>query len=396
MIEITNPENVGMSSRHMNKINATMQDFINQGKYPGIATLIARYGKIVHFGCYGKLELAADQPILAESLFRIYSLTKPITSVAALMLYEQGYFNLDDPVSKWIPEFKNFKVLHESTNFEKELDDLETEITFWHLLTHTSGLGYGYDTEATEPIEEVYREAKLLSPIFALQFPLPEFIQKIAKLPLAAQPGTAWHYSLAHDVLGYLIGLISGKPFDMFLHEHIFEPLDMQDTSFYVPKGKLERFGPLYGPPEENGVSVLLDDVATSPFIRPDIVPSGGVGLISSMPDYFRFMLMLANGGELDGVRLLKQDTVSEMTTNQLTDSVFPVRFSSGLVPDLGFGLGIGVQVTSVPQFGWLGWSGTGAWIYPHEEMIVIAMSQASNWEAIDALTIMAREAITN
>jgi CubicO group peptidase (beta-lactamase class C family) len=395
MIEITNPENVGMLSRRVNKINATMQDLINQGKYPGIATLIARYGKIVHLGCYGKLDLAADQPILAESLFRIYSLTKPITSVATLMLYEQGYFNLDDPVSKWIPEFKNLKVLHESTNFERELDDLETEITFWHLLTHTSGLGYGYDTEATEPIEEIYREAKLLSPILALQFPLPEIIQKIANLPLAAQPGTTWHYSLAHDVLGYLIGLISGKPFDVFLHERLFEPLGMQDTSFFVPQAKLERFGPLYGPPQESGASVL-DDVATSPFIRPDIVLSGGVGLISSMPDYFRFMLMLANGGELDGVRLLKQDTVSEMTTNQLTDSVFPVRFSSGPVPDLGFGLGIGVQVTDVPQFGWLGWSGTGAWIYPHEEMIVIAMSQARNSEAIEALTSMAREAITN
>ncbi len=391
MIETIAPESVGMSSGRLSDMHTAMQAFIDQGKLAGIATLIARRGQVVHFGCYGKLDLAANKPIQPDSLFRIYSLTKPITSVAALILYEEGHFNLNDPVSKWIPEFSNFKVLQESASADIELGVLTKEITFWHLLTHTSGLGYGINTE---PIEEIYRESKILSPILTLQFPLPKIIQKVSELPLAAQPGTTWHYSLSHDVLGYLIELISGKPFDVFLREHIFEPLGMQDTSFYVPQGKLERLGPLYGAPDENGLSIL-DDVITSPFVRPEAVPSGGAGLVSSMPDYLRFMLMLANGGELDGVRVLKQSTVTAMTTNQLTGSTFPVRFNNEPLPGMGFGFGIGVQVTDEPQVGWNGVSGTTAWIYPREEMIVIAMPQALfNWEASDTLLRIAREAI--
>jgi CubicO group peptidase (beta-lactamase class C family) len=395
MIEISNPESVGMSSSRINEIDATMQEFIDQGSYPGLSTLVARYGKVVHFGCYGKLDLATNKPVQPESLFRIYSLTKPVTSLAALMLYEEGHFNINDPVSKLIPEFKNFKVLKDSTKFENELDNLEEEITFWHLLTHTSGLGYGISPEPPDPIEEMYREANIFGPIATLQFPLPEIIQKVAELPLATHPGTTWHYSLAHDVLGYLIGLISGKPFDVFLRERIFEPLGMQDTSFYVPQDKLERFGPMYSASNEDGISIL-DSVATSPFIHPDIVPSGGSGLISNMPDYFRFMLMLSNGGELDGERLLRPDTVTEMTTNQLTGSAFPVRFSGGPWPGMGFGLGIGVQVTDAPpQVGWIGWSGTTAWIYPRDKTFIITMSQSHNFEASDTLSNMVREAIT-
>lgn len=394
MIEINNPESVGMLSNHINKIDAAMQKFIDQGKYPGISTLVARYGKAVHFGCYGKLDLATNKPLQPESLFRIYSLTKPITSVAALMLYEEGHFNLDDPVSKWIPEFKSFNVLRDSTKFDSELDNLEEEITFWHLLTHTSGLGYGFNSEQTEPIEKIYREAKLLSQILTLQFSLSGIIQKVSKLPLASQPGTTWHYSLSHDVLGYLIGLISGKPLEVFLRERIFEPLGMQDTSFYVHQEKLERFGSMYNAPHEDGFSIL-DEVNTSPFIRSDIVPSGGIGLISSMPDYFRFILMLANGGELDGERLLRPNTVTEMTTNQLTGSAFPVRFDDEEWPGMGFGLGIGVQVTDAPpQIGWIGWSGTSAWIYPRDHTFIITMSQSRNWEASDTLSNMVRESI--
>jgi CubicO group peptidase (beta-lactamase class C family) len=168
----------------------------------------------------------------------------------------------------------------------------------------------------------------------------------------------------------------------------------MPDTSFYVPQGKLERFGPLYSAPDANGLSVL-DDVTTSPYVRPDVVPSGGAGLVSSMPDYLRFMLMLANGGELDGVRLLKRSTVTAMTTNQLVGPTFPVRFNNEPWAGMGYGLGVGVQVTEVPQFGWIGVSGTTAWIYPREEMIVIAMPQALfNWEASDTLLRMAHEAL--
>jgi CubicO group peptidase (beta-lactamase class C family) len=391
MIETIAPESVGMSSDRLKEIDTTMQAFVDQGKFAGIATLIARRGQVVHYGCYGKLDLAANKPVQPDSLFRIYSLTKPITSVAALMLCEEGHFNLDDPVAKWIPEFNHFKVLPESASTNSELETQTKEITFWHLLTHTSGLGYGFDTGL---IEEIYRDAQLLSPILTLQSPLSQTVQKMAELPLAAQPGATWHYSLAHDVLGYLIGLMAGKPFDIFLRERIFEPLGMPDTSFYVPQEKLERFGPLYSAPDENGLAIL-DDVTTSPFVRPDAVPSGGAGLVSSMSDYLRFMRMLANGGELDGVRLLKQSTVTAMTANQLTGPAFPVRFNNEPWPGMGFGFGVGVQVTDEPQIGWIGVSGTTAWIYPRQEMIVIAIPQAFfNWEASDTLLRMAREAI--
>ena len=397
MIKINAPESVGMSSSRLNEIDVAMQSFIDEGKLAGISTLIARRGKVVHLGCYGKLDLAANKPVQADSLFRIASLTKPITCVATLMLCEEGHFKLDDPVSKWIPEFKNFKVMQDNTNINSELADLETEITFWHLLTHTSGLAYGWNREPQEqlePIEDIYYNAKISRPL-GLQLPLPEMIQKIAELPLAAQPGATWRYSLAHDVLGYLIGLISGKPFEAFLHERIFKPLGMPDTGFYVPQDKLDRFGPFYRATEENGLSVL-DDLAASPYIRPDKVPSGGGGLISSIVDYSRFMLMLANGGELDGVRLLQQDTVTAMTTNQLTGPTFPVRFGSEPWPDMGYGLGVGVLVTDAPQVGWIGISGTSAWIFPSEEMIVIAMPQVFlNWEASDHLEKIAREAIS-
>jgi len=231
----------------------------------------------------------------------------------------------------------------------------------------------------------------MINPIAVLQLPLQEIIQKLTKLPLATQPGTRFRYSLAYDVLGYLVGLISGKPFNVFLRERIFEPLGMHDTSFVVPQGKIERFGPLYSAPGENGLSVI-DDVTTSAHIRPDKVLSGGGGLVSSMPDYLRFMLMLANGGELDGVRILKPDTVTAMTTNQLGSNMGGPHFGA---QQQGYGLGVGVSVAGAPRFGWLGISGTMAWFYPRKEMLVMAMPQAYfNWEASDTLLRMAREAI--
>ena len=394
MIEIIAPEKVGMSSKRLKDIETTMQTFVDQSKLAGISTLIARRGKVVHFGCYGKLDLAANKPLQPDSLFRIYSLTKPITSVAALMLYEEGYFDLDEPVTRWIPEFKHFRVLPQSTSSSKDFGMLEKEITFRHLLTHTAGLGYGFNTE---PIEELYREAQIMSvnPIPALNGSLTELIEKVVKLPLTAQPGTTWHYSVAHDVVGYLIGIISGKPFDAFLRERVLQPLGMQDTSFNVPQEKLERFGPLYSAPGEDGGLSVLDDVATSRFVTTTVIPYGGGGLVSSMPDYFRFLLMLANGGELGGIRLLKQDTVTAMTTNQLYGSTFPVRFNNEPWPGMGYGLGIGVQVIDPIHIGWIGLSGTSAWIFPREDLIVMAMPQAAGYsEASDVLLKMAHDTI--
>ena len=391
MIELVAPESVGILSERLVAIDAAMQAYIDQGKFAGISTLIACKGKVIYFGCYGKLDISRGAPIQPDSLFRIYSLTKPIVSVAALMLFEDGHFDLNQPVYKWIPEFKNFRVLQDSYSSNGATSALETDITFWHLLTHTSGLGYGWG-EPTDLIDKIYQEAQLISPFsLRLHYPLPELVQRVCTLPLATQPGVRWHYSLSHDVIGYLIEVISGKTCEAFLREHLFAPLSMFDTSFFVPSEKLARFGPLYSYSEEDGLTIE-DEVATSQFIRSDVVPSGGGGLVSTMPDYYRFMSMLANGGILDGVRVLKQNTVTMMTINQLSGSAFPVGFDDPW-PGMGYGLGIGVQTLESRQIGWIGISGTTAWWYPQDEMIVIALPQALfNWEASDRLLGMAGE----
>jgi CubicO group peptidase (beta-lactamase class C family) len=369
-----------------------MQSYIDEGKFAGISTLIACKSKVIHFGRYGKLDLRTGTPVRSDSLFRIYSLTKPIISAGALILYEEGYFDLDEPISNWIPEFKDLRVWQEHDRVNEATTALMTDITFWHLFTHTSGLGYGFG-EPTHPVDKMYQDAKLLHPPLTLKYPLPELVRRISTLPLVAQPGATWHYSLSHDVLGYLIERISGKTCEEFLRERLFTPLGMDDTSFFVPPEKLARFGPLYSYSEQEGLTVV-DEVVTSPFIQSDVVPSGGGGLVSTMLDYYRFMLMLAQGGTLDGVRILKQSTVTTMTTNQLSGPTFPVRFDDPW-PGMGYGLGIGVQTMESSQIGWIGISGTTAWWYPQEDMIVIALPQALyNWEASDRLLEMASELI--
>lgn len=265
--------------------------------------------------------------------------------------------------------------------------------------SHTSGLGYGFGAY-DDPVEEIYREAEILSEIVTLQTSLPEMIPKLASLPLANQPGAAWRYGLAHDVIGYLIQLISGQPFDVFLKERIFEPLDMLDTGFYVPEEKRDRFGPMYSGPEK-GVLSVIDKHDDSPFLDPAGAPSGGTGLVSTMSDYSHFLDMLTNGGRWGNDLVLAQDTVKQMTTNQLKGGQFPVRFDDPW-PGMGYGLGVGVQTDHVPKegwpagvFGWIGVSGTIAWVYPKESVYVVAMPQVGfYWDAADAFQKLVYEAI--
>jgi CubicO group peptidase (beta-lactamase class C family) len=397
--ETATPEQVGLSFSRLADLHAAMQAFVDQGKFAGIATLIARRGQVVDFRQYGLLDIAANKPLRPDSLFRIASLAKPITSVATLMLHDEGLFDLDDPVSKWLPDFKNFKVSLNPAGEPLELVNLEKQITFRHLLTHTSGLGYGFMGGL---IEDLYASLKVFSPTFTFQYPLSEFVRKLPALPLVAQPRTIWSYSLAHDVLGYLISVISDTPFDVFLRERIFGPLEMLDTGSIVPPDKLERFGPLYRPrgADESALAVV-DEVASSPFVTPGAFPSGGGAMVSSVPDYFRFASMLANGGELDGVRLLRPTTFTAMTTNQLPSSAN----GEGVFCECdGYGLGVGVRVVGDPAtglgtgaFGWSGGFGTTAWIYPVEEVILIAMSQSFfDLTAVDTFVKMAYEAIVS
>jgi CubicO group peptidase (beta-lactamase class C family) len=371
------PEDAGLSSSRLARIDESMQAFVDQGKVAGLATLVSRRGRVLHRRGYGKLNLATGQPVQDDSLFRLASLTKPITAVAMLMLLEQGRFDLHDRVSRWIPEFADLKVYQGAPGGQVELAELERPLTVRHLLTHTAGFAYG--VEPNDPVAGRYREAGFFSSLFVLQASLPELIRRLARLPLVAQPGVGFRYSIAYDVLGYLIELIADRPFDVFLRERIFEPLGMVDTSFVVPPNKLNRFGPLYTHGDESEL-VVLDDPATSAWAQADTVRSGGGGLVSTLPDYFRFLSLLLNDGELDGVRLLARTTVAQMTTNQLPGAVRP---------DEGYGFGVGVQVedqrpAGLPQglFGWGGGTGPGAWVYPAAGLIIASMYQAFAYSA--------------
>jgi CubicO group peptidase (beta-lactamase class C family) len=371
MSQSASRENPQISSNGLRNLDQALQSFADQGKVPGLATLIAHHGQILHHGCYGKLNLATGDPIEPNSLFRIYSLTKPITAGAALILHEKGYFDLQDPISNWIPEFKNLKVLKKEDNTRVAYTELEREITFWHVLTHTAGFGYGFEPE--DPLAGLYQEAGFFDALVRLQVTLPELVHRLAQLPLANQPGEVFRYSVSYDVLPYLIELISGEPFEAYLRQHVFQPLKMNDTGFFVPADRRHRLGPLYNRPGPNGI-VPLEEPAESPFVQPDSVCSGGGGLISTIPDYFRFFSMLLNGGELDGIRLLKTETVKQMIRPQVK-----IRHGQGM----GYGLGVGVQIEDqrpdgFPEgaFGWSGGGGTEAWADPQTHSVIILMYQ--------------------
>jgi CubicO group peptidase (beta-lactamase class C family) len=375
------PAEVGFSAARLNKIGETMQRLVDQGLLAGMTTMIARRGLVFHYECHGMMDLESGKTMQPDAIFRIYSMTKPITSVAVMMLYEEGLFQLDDPVTKFIPEFNRLRVLSSVSDSGAELTELDREITIRHLLTHTSGLGYGLFEDS--PIEDMIRASNLVDPILVLRNSLEETIRSVVEIPLAHQPGTGWRYSLATDVLGYLISVISDIPFDLYLEQKVFKPLGMNDTAFYVPSEKIERFTAMYGMGLE-GDFMLFDAPETSPFLNPDYHPSGGAGLLSTTADYYRFAQMLLNGGELDGVRLIGPKTIELMTANHLPDDLIPIRLGPTPVPGHGFGLGVRVLVDpaqfgvlgSAGEYGWGGAASTYFWIDPKEELIGILMPQ--------------------
>lgn len=364
------PEEVGLSSARLERIAPVMQSYVEENKLAGLMTMVARRGKVVHFERFGMMVREADKPMEFDTIFRIYSMTKPITSVAIMMLYEEGHFQLNDPVSKFIPEFKDLKVFENETEEGIELSPTKREMTIRDLLTHTSGLIYGW---GDRPVDKMYQEAKVLE-----SGTIKDMVTKLAQIPLMHQPGTKWEYSVSTDVLGYLVEVISGMSFDAFLEERIFEPLGMVDTAFYVPEEKIDRFSANYQP-DKNGKIKLMDPPTTSRFADASrTFFSGGGGLVSTTSDYVRFCQMLLNKGELDGVRLLGRKTVELMAMNHLP-SELPFEMKG-----VGFGLGFAV-VTDVAQMGQLGskgvfsWGGAAAttfWIDPKEELIAILMTQ--------------------
>jgi CubicO group peptidase (beta-lactamase class C family) len=361
-LPVTSPENVGMSSEKLARAKSSVQALIDNEKMAGASIIVARNGKIVLSETFGMMDQKANKHMQPDTIFRIYSMSKPISSVAAMMLYEQGKLKLDDPISKYIPEFKELKVYSESGKH----DDQVRQMSVRDLLRHTSGLTYGYFGNTA--VDKMYRTKGVLNRKSSLQ----DMINKLNGIPLLYQPGTKWHYSVSTDVLGYLVQKVSGQPLDEFFRQNIFEPLDMKDTAFHVPNEKVNRFAACYGP-RQNGGLRIVDEPTTSRYLIRANLFSGGGGLVSTARDYLRFSQMLLNKGQLDGKRLLRSETVEMMTSDQLPDSV---KRGEGE----GFGLGFSVRLRDgkFPQgeYGWGGAASTHFWISPKDELIVIALSQ--------------------
>lgn len=367
--ELASPESVGMSSERLAKIAPVMQQYIDDGKLAGLATFVARKGKVVHHETYGMADIAAEKPITRETIFRIYSMTKPVTAVAAMILYEEGKLSLKDPVSKHIPAFKNTKVFTGGTVANPQLEVPKQEMRIIDLFLHTSGLIYGWGNSA---VDSLYREKKILKSDYSPE----EKIKQLAETPLRHQPGTKYQYSVSTDVLGYVIQVVSGMPFDQFLQERIFQPLKMNDTGFHVPADKLDRFATRYQLTKDNPLAVG-DQPEGSRYRKPPSMPSGGGGLVSTMADYFRFSQMILNGGELDGARILGRKTVEYMLMDHLPDG-------EQVGPGVGMGLGFGIltdpvdygRMSTLGTASWGGAANTFFWIVPQEELILMVWTQ--------------------
>ena len=365
------PENAGKWSTKLGKVDSVVEDLIQQKKLAGATVMIAQHGQVVYFNVFGKMDLDPDKPMRRDAIFRIYSMSKAITTAAALMLYDEGKIGLDDPVSKYVPDFKGIKVWKESGNVAPS-----REPTIRDLMRHTAGLTYGAFGDT--PVDRLYREAKILEPNEDLK----GMCERLGKLPLLYDPGTKWVYSVAVDVLGRVIEVASGMTFDAFLQKRIFEPLDMKDTGFYVPREKLDRFAAIYNS-DGNGTLKPAETQTASPYLTKPKFLSGGGGMVSTTRDYMRFLQMIAQGGELQGTRILKPETVALMTHNQLPAALVPISISIAKRPGVGFGLGFSVRVESaegtpgrVGEYGWGGMASTHYWSSPKDDLVVVTMEQ--------------------
>lgn len=386
----------GMSESALRRVDAHLKTrYLDTGRFPGTQLLVHRRGQLVHSSVQGYADLGRKTPMADDTIVRIYSMTKPITSVAFMMLVEEGRVALDEPVHKYIPEWKNLGVFQAGAYPAFLTRPPTRPMMIVDLLRHTSGLTYGFQQRGN--VDAAYRERKIgeVEKAGTLQ----TMIEDLAKIPLEFSPGEAWNYSVSTDVIGYLIQIISGKPFEQFLKERIFDPLGMTDTGFHVPADKVSRFAACYSADpqgaltfhatERKGGMTLQDDPATSSFLTPPAFVSGGGGLCSTAADYLKFCHALLNGGELDGVRLIGPKTLALMTTNHLPGGrdlpeMSRSMFSEATYNGIGFGLGFSVTMdpakTLIPgspgEYAWGGAATTSFWIDPAEELIAIFMTQ--------------------
>jgi len=365
------PDSVGMSAERLSRLSDGMKSLVDQGRLAGVVTMVARHGKVIEFEAAGKRDIAANLPMQKDSIFRIYSMSKPITGVAMMMLFEEGKWQLNDPVAKYIPEFAGLKVYGTDASGNMALMDQTHPMTMRELMSHTGGFTYGYFSNT--PVDKLQREADVLN----VDNTLEEFIHRVAKLPLNAQPGSEWHYSISVDIQGYIVQKLSGMPFADFLDKRIFKPLGMVDTGFYVPAEKLKRLAEFYDYDKDGHFEIVHGGI-NHDFSAKPALSSGGGGLVSTAADYMRFCQMLLNGGQLGGVRLLSPRTVELMRTNVLPPTL------SIFAPGAGFGLDFAVYTDAVAAggyygkgtFWWGGAAGTWFWIDPTDDLVVIGMIQ--------------------
>ncbi|MDG2523449.1 serine hydrolase [Caulobacter segnis] len=379
------PESVGMSSERLARIDAHLQSrYIDTGRLPCAQTMVWRRGQLVHNGVLGLADREREVPLKDDAIFRIYSMTKPITSIALMMLVEEGKISLDDPVHRYIPSWKNQAVYAAGVEGAWQTRPTSEPMRVLDLLRHTAGLTYGFQQRSN--VDAAYRKLKLDD--LPNDGTLDDMIAKLATIPLEYQPGTSWSYGVATDVLGYLVQVVSGQPFDVFLKERIFDPLKMVDTGFFVRPGQESRLPACYAL-TPTGKVVLQDDPAKSAYLADPSLKSGGGGLVSTAADYMRFCRMLLNGGELDGARLIGPKTLKLMTMNHLPGGkeltqVSTSLFSEAVFEGLGFGLGFAMTVDvartknlgSLGEYFWGGMASTAFWCDPVEDIAVVFMTQ--------------------
>ena len=353
------PEDVGLCSRRLARVRQWMSDYIDTQKLPGALALVARHGEVVFLESMGKRDLQTQTSLELDSIFRFYSMSKPITSVAVMMLYEEGHFQLDDPVSKYIPELADMRVYRFGEGDQLLSEPAASLITIQQLLTHTSGLTYGFSSDGV--MGDLYRSAK--ADFGGRAGTLGEVVARLSHIPLVHHPGTRWNYGVSTDVLGYLVEVVSGMTFDVFLRERVFQPLGMIDTAFSVPESKLNRFTTLYGRAQDGKLSEL--DGIDGRYVEGRVKTfSGGGGLLSTLSDYYRFTEMLRCGGEFNENRLLSPKTITYMTSNHLPGDLAAFgqpSFNETTFAGIGFGLGFAVMLDPA-RAGVIGSAGEYSW----------------------------------
>lgn len=392
--EVTTPEEVGLSSARLERLRPRMQEYVDRKGYSGISTTIARRGRVVHSCQVGSADVESRTPLAPDTIYRIYSMTKPVVCAAVMTLYEEGRFQLTDAVGDFIPSLAKLTVLQSDTAGRRRLVDPERPITVRDLLTHTAG--FTYDFMDSTPVAELYRQARVCNDA---RRSLEEMVHELARLPLAFHPGTRWHYSVSIDVAAHLAEVLSGRPLGDLLTERIFAPLGMGDTGFAVPAGREKRLATMYGSPDlfgqDTSLALIQEAVAggfnesvdvsqTHPAHAGERFARGGHGLFSTAADYVRFAQMLLNQGELGGCRILSRKTCELMHTNHLPARLLPYEIEG--MPSFGYGFGLGSRVLldvaesqlvgSDGEFGWAGAANTYYWVDPQEEMLGVLMTQ--------------------